>query len=207
MSLMKRAVLLVPLAAYFLCAAPACSSDSPATPRVLLQSNLGAGNQQGVNDSTVCSFSARDPWVTIGDPTNSASVADGDTDGNTGQVVSVSCDVTPEGDGFHVQASAQLGSQGAVTVTGHFTNNTPAVSADTPIQNISASFSRADTGSFTESTCTVTYTTNPQFMGVAAGRVWADIDCPTATYSSQNKTCEGTASFKFENCGGASTSN
>ena len=200
MSLMKRAAILVPLAAYFLCAAPACSSDSPATPRVLMQSYLGAGNQQGVNDSTVCSFSARDPWVMIGDPTTSASVADGDTDQATGNTVSVSCKVYPEGDGFHVEASAKLGAQGALTVAGHFVANTPAVSADTPIQNISASFSRADTGSFNQSTCTVTYTTNPQYMGVAAGRVWADIDCPTATYSSQNKTCEGSASFKFENC-------
>lgn len=207
MSLMKRAVLLVPLAAYFLCAAPACSSDSPATPRVLMQSYLGAGNQQGVNDATVCSFSARDPWVMIGDPTNASSVADGDTDQATGNVVSVTCSVTPDGDGFKVAASAKLGSQGAVTITGHFLANTPAVSADTPIQNVSASFSRADTGSFTQSTCTVTYTTNPQFMGVAAGRVWADLDCPTATYSSQNKTCEGTATFKFENCDGAPATN
>lgn len=199
MSLFKRATILIPLAGYFLCSAPACSSDSQATPRVWLTSTLGAGSQQGVNDATVCQFSAQDPWIFIGSET--ASVSDGDTDSATGNTVSVTCTVVPEGDGFHVQASAKLGSQGAVTVTGHFANNTPAVSTDSPIQNISAAFSRADTGTFTESTCTATYTTNPQYMGVAAGRVWVDIDCPTATYASQNRTCEGKAMLKFENCG------
>jgi hypothetical protein len=37
-------------------------------------------------------------------------------------------------------------------------------------------------------------------MGVAAGRLWADLDCPTATDSVNEKICEGKATFKFENC-------
>jgi hypothetical protein len=199
MKSLKYVSILIPLSAFVLCATPACSSDSPSTARVSLASYLGAGNQAGVNDSTQCPLSAQSPWVLIGDPTNTTSVSDGDTDSATGNTVSVNCKVYPEGDGFHVEANAKLGVQGAVTISGHFTANTGDASAPA-MTNIGGDFSRADTGSFTQSTCTATYTTNPQFMGVAAGRIWADFDCPTATYTSQGKTCEGKATFKFENC-------
>ena len=196
---LKYVSILIPMAGFILCSAPACSSDTPSTPRVSLASYLGAGTQAGVNDSTVCSFAADSTWILVGDPTTTTSVADGDTDSATGNTVSVSCKVYSETDGFHVEANAKLGVQGAVTISGHFTANTGNTSAPA-ITNIEADFSRADTGSFTESDCTVTYASNPQYMGVAGGRVWADIDCPKATYASQNKTCEGKATFKFENC-------
>ena len=199
MKSLKYVSILIPLTGLILLATPACSNDTPSTPRVSLQSYLGAGTQAGVNDSTVCSFAADSTWILIGDPTTTTSVSDGDTDSATGNTVSVSCKVYPETDGFHVEANAKLGVQGAVTVSGHFTTNTGDTSAPA-LTNIEADFSRADTGSFTQSTCTASYTSNPQYMGVAAGRIWADIDCPTATYASQNKTCEGKASFKFENC-------
>jgi hypothetical protein len=198
MKSLKYVSILIPLSGLILLATPACSSDSPATARVSLQSYLGAGSLPGVNDSTVCSFAADSTWILIGDPTNQTSVSDGDTDSATGNTVSVTCKVYPETDGFHVEASAKLGVQGAVTVSGHFTANTG--DSTLVLQNIAADFSRSDTGSFTESNCTATYTSNPQYEGVASGRIWADVDCPTATYASQSKTCEGKATFKFENC-------
>ena len=198
MSLLKRVSILVPLAGYFLCAVPACSSDDPSTPRVLLTSVLGAGNQADVNDQTKCQLAPGNSWVTIGDPYNQTSVYDGDQ--NNGNTVGVTCKVYPETDGFHVEATAKNGNQGAVTIVGHFLPNTPSVSADSPITNISASFARADTGNFNQSDCTVTYTDNNQYMGVAAGRVWANIDCEKATYSTQGRTCDVSAMFKFENC-------
>lgn len=198
MKSLKYVSILIPLTGLILLATPACSSDTAATPRVELASYLGAGTQAGVNDSTVCSFAADSTWILIGDPTNQTSVSDGDTDPATGNAVSVTCSVYPETDGFHVDANAKLGVQGAVTISGHFTANTG--DSSLVLSNIEADFSRADTGSFTESNCTATYTSNPQYEGVAAGRIWADIDCPTATYASQSKTCEGKATFKFENC-------
>ncbi len=198
MSVLKRVSILVPLAGYLLCALPACSSDDPSTSRVLLTSTVGAGNQTGVNDQTKCQLAPGNPWVTIGDPFNSTSVFDGDQ--NSGNTVSISCKVYPETDGFHVEATAKNGTQGAVTIVGHFLANTPSVSLDSPITGISASFARADTGNFNQSDCTVTYSSNNAYEGVAAGRVWADIDCPKATYASQGRTCDGSAMFKFENC-------
>jgi hypothetical protein len=139
------------------------------------------------------------PWIPIGDQTTTTSLANGDTDTATGNIVNVTCNVHSETDGFHVEATASLGAQGGVTLSGHFTANTGDTNAP-PLTNITANFFRADTGSYVESTCTASYTTTPQEMGVAAGRVWADLDCPTATYSAQNKTCEGKATFKLENC-------
>jgi len=200
MTFSKIVSVLIPLAGLALVALPACSSDSPSTPRVSLASYLGAGTQAGINDNTACPFSSQSTWVLIGDPSTTTSVFNGDTDSSTGQTVSVTCTVSADGDGFAVKASAKLGAQGAVTVTGHFLANTPAVTADTPINNISVDFSRGDSGTYAESLCTATYTSNPQYMGVAAGRVWADVECPLLRNSSQNKTCDGHATFKFENC-------
>lgn len=173
------------------------SQTSDAPPRVWLASYLGAGSAGGPNDETHCPFTAQSDWILIGDPSTTTSIANGDIDSATGNTVNVSCSVVPETDGFHVEASAMLGVQGGVTISGHFTANTGTTLV---LQNIDANFSRADTGSFVESTCTASYTSTPQQMGVAAGRVWADIDCTTATKSAQSETCEGKASFKFENC-------
>jgi hypothetical protein len=95
-----------------------------------------------------CSFAAQSTWIPIGDPTTGISLSDGDTDPVTDNVVSVSCNVYPETDGFHVQASAILGAQGGVTISGHFTANT----GDTTLvlQNIDAIF-RAPTPAATSS--------------------------------------------------------
>ncbi|MEO8875619.1 MAG: hypothetical protein ABI461_08535 [Polyangiaceae bacterium] len=196
----KVVSVVISLAGLAIFATPACSSDSPSTPRVSLSSFLGAGNQKGINDSTICKLASKSTWILIGDPTTTTSVFDGDKDSATGNTVNVTCSVIAAGDGFDVKASAKLGVQGAVTITGHFVGNTPAVTADTPMTNIAVDFSRADTGTFAESTCTATYTSNNTYEGVAAGRVWADVECPTATNNSQGATCDGSATFKFENC-------
>ena len=164
-----------------------CSSNTPATPRVTLNAQLGPGDEKDVNDSTKCQLVTQ-PWVVIGD--NTHPVSDGEQ--QTGSGVSVSCTVHTEGDGFQVSAQATLQGQGSITLTGHFT-----AAGDQP--NIRAVFTRGDTGSFKQDDCTVDYSTNKN-MGVAAGRVWGNIRCPHATYDAQSRTCLGTGEFRFENC-------
>ena len=158
-----------------------------ATRRVTLSSQLGPGDESGVNDSAKCQL-ATQTWVVIGD--NTHPVYDGAT--QTGMKVSVECRVAVEGSGFIVAGRATLDTMGSVEITGHFD--------PTGVQSaVHAVFTRGDTGSFVEDDCTASYAAN-RIMGVAAGRVWATLTCPHATFSAQSRTCLGTAEFRFENC-------
>ncbi|MEO6420726.1 MAG: hypothetical protein ABIP39_15040 [Polyangiaceae bacterium] len=171
-----------------------CSSNTPATPRVAISSQLGQGDMVGVNDHAKCQL-VTEPWVVIGD--NTHPVSDGDQQGGSG--VSVTCSVTPSGDGFTVAASASLTGQGSVVISGHVVG----MANVTPQQqtNITAVFSKGDTGSFRDTACTIDFSSNVN-MGFAPGRIWGQLTCPTATYDSQGRTCLGSAEFRFENCGG-----
>lgn len=171
-----------------------CGSNTSPTAKVFLNAQMTSG----LNGSAVCGVT--DPsWVVIG--SSSASVDDGAD--QTGVGVKVSCSVTANSDGsFQVNAIGVLGNVGSVTITGKFTT-----SGDQA--GIRGVFQRGDFGHFEDTNCTVSYKNNP-FMGVAAGRVWGNIDCPSAADSSQNRqgadggptarACEGLAEFKFENC-------
>lgn len=181
-----------------------CGSDTQPTPKAFIDARVRAGG----NGSAVCGVV--DPtWVEIG--TAATSVSDGSNDAN-GVKVSVSCSVTSNGDGtFKVNAVGTLGNVGSVTITGNFaTSGTQ--------NNIRAVFQRSD-GRFEQTDCTATYQsltptgvlTDNGFAGVAAGRVWATVHCPTASDASQQRqgqdggatprACDGLAEFKFENCG------
>jgi hypothetical protein len=166
-----------------------CSENTPATPRVTLNAQLGPGSEKDINDTPKCQLNTQ-PWVVIGD--NTHPVSDGEQQGGSG--VSVSCTVKGlSADKFEVNAQATLQGQGSVTITGTF-------SPTGDQSNIRAVFTRGDTGSFRQDDCTVDYSTNKN-MGVAAGRVWGNIRCPHATYDAQSRTCLGTGEFRFENCG------
>jgi hypothetical protein len=164
-----------------------CSENTPATPRVTLNAQLGPGGEKDINDSAKCQL-VTVPWVVIGD--NTHPVSDGEQ--QTGSGVHVSCTVKPDGDGFQVSSQTTLDGQGSVTITGRFT-------AAGDQTNIRAVFTRGDTGSFRQDDCTVDYATNPN-MGVAAGRVWGNIRCPHATFADQDRTCLAVGEFRFENC-------
>ena len=195
-TLRSVALVVVPFAALAACSSAtvvatpsdAGSSDSGGklvVPRVTLDSELGPGVESGVNDTAKCQLT-KTPWVVIGDATHP--VSDGDT--QTGTKVTVACRVAAEAGGFTVSAKASLGLN-SVQISGHFENQ--------GVQpNIHAVFSRGDTGTFAEDDCTARYTTGSE--GVAAGRVWAVLDCPHAVLAAQDRTCLGTAEFKFENC-------
>lgn len=164
----------------------ACSDPVPATPKAFIAAQLGPGNDQGVNDSTKCRLTTQS-WLTLG--TSTVSIENGTKQSDADVVVS--CAVTPEGDGYRVSASATLTPGGTLSVTGLFHKTGTQ-------QNIYASFTRGDTGSFKQSDCTVEYKGGS--MGVDAGKVWGVLTCPKEYLSGQDRTCLGTAEFKFENC-------
>jgi hypothetical protein len=182
-----------------------CGSDAQPIAKVYINSLMtGRADLCGVTDPT---------WVGIG--TAAESVHDGDNDA-AGTPVHVSCSITSNADGsFQVNAIGTLGQIGSVTVTGKFTTDRSA-----PQTGIRAVFQRGDFGHFEQEDCTATYSSlgppptfsaeENQFTGVAAGRVWATIDCPNAADSTQQRmvngmavarSCDGKAEVKFENCG------
>jgi hypothetical protein len=123
--------------------------------------------------------------------------------------VSVSCKVDPSGAGFNIQLSAQVDgpSGGTFTAVGQVDSNGGT--------GIAGGFTSAANGSFFDPNCSIDFTYN---MGpvpvagspVAAGRIWAHMDCPNAVQSGTSevgadggptvRTCDGHADFLFENC-------
>jgi hypothetical protein len=176
----------------------ACSSDKKATPRVTFESQVGPGSH-----GTDCTETGQ--WVSIGSFGNPAAGTNPDNTPKEPVVpvddggsflqgsASVTCSVTAEGDGFHVSATAKLTGAGGgfFFIDGHFTP-----SGDQP--NIQATFGSNERGSYTEAKCVARY--SQPLQTVAAGRVWADIECDDAELKSQLKTCKFDGTFRFENC-------
>jgi hypothetical protein len=142
----------------------------------------------GENGQERCQLGSQS-WLSIG--TTDKPIDDGELQSNA--PVTVQCEVIPDGDGFRVSASATLAGArgGSVTISGKFTGS----GTQGPIRAV---FQRGDTGRLEQSDCQVTY--DSQYMGVAAGRVWGILRCKTMELSAQNRVCEGSAEFKFENC-------
>lgn len=165
--------------------ADAGSSRTPA--RTVLSSQFGPGTEVGVNDASKCQVNMQD-WATIGDSAHP--VDDGQSQG--GSMVSVSCTVKPDGDGFAVDASVSLAGQGAVVLRGHFTPTGKQT-------NVYAAFTRGLVGNFQENDCTADYTAGAP-MGVLAGRLWVTLTCPHLFAAQNARTCLGTAEIRLENC-------
>lgn len=183
--------------------AAGCSDDPQATPRVTFDSQV----TPGTHSSKECGKTGT--WFQIGsfgnpalgrkDPADPESelidpvrpVEDGaaDQQGN----VTISCSVTEKGDGFDVRATAQLtgATGGAVTITGFF--RPTGDQSDITV----ALTKRGET--FTDSKCVARYDTQLGHA-VAAGRVWAQVECANAEYASAQQICKSTAQFRFENC-------
>ena len=180
-----------------------CSDPQKAVSRVAFDSQI----QPGTHKSTECGQTGT--WFMIGsfgnpalgrtDPANPESplidpvvpIEDGAP--NQQGTVAASCSVTPEGEGFHVAAHAELtgATGGAVTIQGHF-NKT----GDQP--DITVAMTKRGV-TFTDSHCTAKFDT---LLGhaVASGRVWAQVDCPNAENPGAQQICASGAQFRFENC-------
>jgi hypothetical protein len=162
----------------------ACSSNSPATEQ-------GAANVQvtpGQNTSAQCPVALPDNVWSIGGDGLSP-VADGSD--QSGAPVKVSCAVSGnDSAGYDVTGDIELAGKGSLTLVGHVTT----ASGST----IRATFVLANgIGRWLEDDCSVTY---PSAGGVAAGRLWAVIDCPKMVDSDHNTTCDGEATVRLENC-------
>lgn len=188
---------LLPLGGVLLASTGGCSDNTSPTPRVYVSSQMLAGTQA---PSQVCGIT--DPvWVGVG--TSTQSVNDGDA--QDGKQVNVNCSVSANSDGsFQVNASVTLAGTGSVTINGKLTGSGQQT-------NVHGVFQRGDFGRFDQNDCTIDFS-RVSNMGVAAGRVWGDLDCSHASDPSQPRpnpaggaqvprACEGTAEFKFENCG------
>ena len=154
------------------------------------QAGVSVAITPGNNSDTQCPIGAGDTWSIGGEPTLEP-VPNGQS--SNGATVTVSCSVAPQATGFAVSGDVSLAGQGSFTVSGTFDGTTQAQ------QDITASFGAANgDGSWMQSTCTVTFP-NPG-MGVAAGRVWAQVDCPTMVDGVTHTQCDGSAQFRLENC-------
>jgi len=193
-------------------AAIACNSNQPAAAQAYVDATIGNGSQV----IGLCNFAgARQTVVGIGVATgsNPTRVKDGDTQSGSYQA-HITCTVTPSGNGFDVSLNATLeGPQGgSITI-----QSPPGQGAVTTngASGVTGVFQAANSGSYRENDCTITYTYNggpvPDSPPIAAGRIWGHISCPTATDSSQTTTghdggssdvmCDGEADFLFEQCG------
>lgn len=180
-----------------------CSDPAQATPRVTFDSSVFPGTHK----SSECGKTGT--WFTIGsfgnpalgrkEPANPDSplidpvrpVDDGAADQQG--TASISCSVTPDGDGFQVKAHAELtgATGGAVTIVGRMTPSGDQTGISVALTK------RGET--FTDQNCTARFDTTAG-QAVAAGRVWASVDCANAEYSSAQQICASKAQFRFENC-------
>ena len=161
-------------------------ADGPrATPRVIFQSDIAPG----AGGATACGQSGA--FFTIGSFSPAAPVEDGAAD--QGGSVAVSCSVAASAAGFNVTATAQLtgASGGAVTITGIFDANGPS-------SGVAMSVTRKGE-TFSDTRCTARYDAAVG-QAIAAGRVWATIECANAERPSAQQTCTTRAQMRFENC-------
>jgi hypothetical protein len=172
--------------------APGCSSNTQATPQAGIVWTVEAGS----NSAALCPVAGADTWTIGGGGADDTTVAD---QGSAGGVpVGVSCTVSgSDSAGYNVFATATYGTLGTLTVQGHVDGTRNAQ------PNINGQFNdnlpQGMIANLTESNCTITYPNGN--MGVASGRIWAHIDCPTATDANRMRTCDANADFRFENCG------
>jgi hypothetical protein len=181
-----------------------CKETIQATPRITFDSSISPGKHK----STECTQTG--PWFSIGsfgnpalgheNPDDPASplkdpvrpVEDGAADQQGS--ASVSCSVTEAGDGFDLALHAELtgATGGAMTLTGHVLR-----AVDSP--NISLALTRKGETYNGAGNCNVTFNTAVGHA-VAAGRIWAVIECPDAEAPSLQRICATRAEFRFENC-------
>jgi hypothetical protein len=179
-----------------------CSDPAQATPRVTFDSQVSPGKHPAAMCGktgtwfTIGSFGNPqlghmngDPAAPLIDPVRPVDDGAADQQGS----VSISCSVTAEGDGFQVRATAQLtgATGGSVSMVGHVgtTGESPNVTVNLTKQG----------ETFRSTACVVTY--DPVAgQAVAAGRIWANVDCADASNDSAQQLCTSHVQIRLENC-------
>jgi hypothetical protein len=176
--------------------AAGCSDNKQATPRVTFDSFILPGSHA----PSECPEKAN--WLTIGEfgkpaavpPVAVRPVEDG-ADEQQG-TVGISCSVVESNGAFDVKLHAELSGAtgGSVTITGLVNKG-----VDSP--NITANFSASGRGVYSSApgACVISFDTVVGH-GIAGGRIWANIKCPTVTQETAQRTCQATSEFRFENC-------
>jgi hypothetical protein len=180
-----------------------CSGPPPPTPQAFIFSQVGPNP----NNPNACNLGVTQSWVSFG--SDGMSVQDGTSFNGAG--VSVTCSVVQNGShNYTVDASAKVTAQGSIHIVQAKLSDDDTM-AQTPVQAIFQSatgnykqtdctFDINDKGKFTSGMFGVNEPMNPN-MGIAPGRVWGNITCPTATDQSLGgKSCLATAEIKFEDC-------
>jgi hypothetical protein len=180
--------------------ATACSSNTSPPPDAFVAGSIGTG-QNGAQ-CPLSGVAATALAIGTNTPNKPTTVQDGGNNG--GGNVSVACKVTPNGNNFDIDLSAeQQGTSGAtLAITGTVDPNSGGM-------GINGTFASAQDGTYTSANCTITYTYNgsavPVTPYVAAGRIWGHISCPMGMNSQQDlggkpAACDGEADFLFEQC-------
>jgi hypothetical protein len=177
--------------------AAGCSDNKQATPRVTFDSLILPGTHPPAD------CPEKSDWLTIGEFGNPAAVPavpvrpveDGAEDQQG--TVGITCSVVETNGAFDVKLHAELSGAtgGAVTIAGLVNKG-----VDSP--NITANFSASGRGTYSSPAgtgCVISFDTAVGH-GIAGGRLWANIKCPTVTQESVQRTCLATSQFRFENC-------
>lgn len=187
-----------------------CSDNTQATPRITFEGSISPGRHTDPKLGDICTAQFS-PWFTIGSFGNPGlGHKDGKLDGPLVDPVrpvddgadeqqgkaSVSCSVIAGGDGFDIALHAELtgATGGAMTMSGHIKADKGQTSP-----GVSLALTRKGETYSANAQCNVTFDT-AQGHDIAAGRVWALIDCPDAAAPSAQRICETKAHFRFENC-------
>ena len=130
-----------------------------------------------------------DPAAPLIDPVRPVDDGAADQQGS----VSLSCSVTAEGDGFQVKATAQLtgATGGSVSMFGHV-----GTAGESP--NVTVNLTKLGE-TFKSDACVVTYDTVARHA-VAAGRIWANVDCADANNVQSQQLCKSHVQIRLENC-------
>jgi hypothetical protein len=177
------------------------SGAARVTPDAFIAAYVGPGT----GSASLCGYRSNQPILQVGAATVPQPITFANGELQSGSAtLSVSCTVDPNDGGFNIQLSAEIGGPdgSSVIVAGLVTSAGGS--------NLQGTFTSAANGSFTDSTCAITFTYNggavPVVPPVAAGRIWGHIDCPDATgpisplADGGRTTCDAYADFLFENC-------
>jgi hypothetical protein len=173
---------------------PGCGGSSAPTAQVAINWSVEVGS----NNTTLCPVGGGDTW-SIGNPEGNPIVTAPAGGSFNGVPVTASCQVAQNGSTYRVNANAQYGNQGSLTITATITPGSGGA-ANWPAQTgVQATFSDGTIKeALSESDCTISFAANPN-MGIAPSKIWGTLTCPTAT-ATDGKTCQGQAEFLFESC-------